>query len=79
MPNNGGADYSGNWVAAVRGADEDGNGPIVLKHGAATLEADFTEDEITATLIDLATLSGDISGNTFSGDEASKISPEHEA
>ena len=45
--------------------------------GYRTLKADFTEDEITATLINLATLSGDISGNTFSGDEASDISAEH--
>ena len=73
MPNNGGAMYSGNWIAAVREKDEDGNGEIFLESGAASLEADFDEDDITATLDGLATLSGDISGNTFLGDEASDI------
>ena len=74
MPNNGGADYSGNWAAAVQAADEDGNGPIVLKNGAAFLEADFGMGEITATLTDLATLEGAIDTNTFSGTKASGIS-----
>ena len=73
MPNNGTGNYSGNWVATVRVADEDGNGAIVLESGAASLDADFGMDEITATLTDLATLSGDISGNTFNGDTAEDI------
>ena len=70
MPNNGGASYKGNWVATVRGKDEDGNGDIFLESGAASLEADFDEASIEATLTGLATLEGDIAGNTFSGDEA---------
>ena len=41
MPNNGEGTYSGNWVAAVRAADEDGNGPIVLESGAASIVANF--------------------------------------
>ena len=73
MPNNGTADYSGNWAAAVQRADEEGNGAIVLDGGAASLKADFEMDEITATLTGLATLSGDISGNTFKGDTAKDI------
>ena len=73
MPNNGDATYSGNWAAAVRAADDDGNGAIVLDSGAASLKADFDMDEITATLTGLATLSGDISGNTFKGDTAEDI------
>ena len=73
MPNNGEATYSGNWVATVRGEDPDGNGDISLESGAASLVADLTEADITATLDGLATLSGDIAGNTFSGDEASDI------
>ena len=77
MPNNGDADYSGNWAAAVQAADEDGNGPIVLKSGAASLSADFEMGEITAILTDLATLEGAIDTNTFSGTKASGISATH--
>ena len=73
MPNNGSASYEGNWVATVRVADQDGNGDISLERGAASLEADFEEASIEATLTGLATLEGDIAGNTFSGDEASDI------
>ena len=73
MPNNGGATYSGDWVATVRAADDDGNGDITLKHGAATLEAEFGDGEITANLTGLATLTGDITGNEFSGTEAAVI------
>ena len=70
MPNTGDAKYEGNWVAAVRARDEDGNGPITLTNGDATLDADFGKGEITATLETLATLTGDIAGNTFSGTKA---------
>ena len=70
MPNNGGADYTGNWAAAVQVEDEDGDGDISLMHGAATLKADFSKAEITATLTDLATLEGTIDTNTFTGTKA---------
>ena len=50
-------------------ADEDGNGAISLENNAAKLKADFSMGEITAELTDLATLKGDIAGNTFSGDD----------
>ena len=73
MPNNGKASYSGNWVAAIRAEDEDGDGDIALETGTATLGVDFKDAEITATLMGLATLEGDITGNTFSGDKASNI------
>ena len=73
MPNNGSGSYEGNWVATVRAADEDGNGAISLTSGDASLSANFGKGEITATLNDLATLSGEISGNTFSGIKASDI------
>ena len=73
MPNNGKADYTGNWVATVRARDEDGNGPITLTNGDATLTAYFGMGKITATLTDLATLTGDIAGNTFSGTKAADI------
>ena len=43
MPNNGEATYNGNWVATVRGADEDGDGDIALLNGSATVAANFSE------------------------------------
>ena len=70
MPNNGSADYTGNWVAAVQAADEDGNGDMSLETGVATIAADFGEGDITATLDELATLTGGIAGNTFDGTKA---------
>ena len=73
MPNGGKGIYKGNWVAAVQRADEDGNGAISLVNNAAELEADFSMGEITATLTDLATLTGDIAGNTFSGTKATVV------
>ena len=71
MPNNGEATYSGSWVAAVQAADDDGNGDISLTTDDATIAADFGEGDITATLTNLATLTGSIAGNQFSGTEAS--------
>ena len=70
MPNNGGAMYNGNWVATVRGADDDGDGDITLEHGAAELDANFTKATITANLMGLAKLEGAIDTNTFSGTKA---------
>ena len=73
MPNHGSATYDGNWVATIQAADPDGNGAVTLEDGVASLMADFGDGEITATLTSLATLSGDISGNTFSGEGLSDI------
>ena len=70
MPNNGDATYNGNWVAAVQVADDDGNGAISLTNGVASMKADFGKGDITATLTNLATLSGKISENTFLGEKA---------
>ena len=67
MPNNGTASYRGNWVATVQAAHEDGEGAIRMGDGVATLSADFGKGDITATLMGLATLEGDITGNRFSG------------
>ena len=77
MPNNGDATYSGNWVAAVQRADEDGNGAISLRNGGAGLVADFEEATIKVNLTGLATLDGAIDTNTFSGTKASGISAMH--
>ena len=70
MPNNGDATYTGSWVATVQAADEDGNGDITLTNGDASIAADFGDGVITATLDELATLTGDIAGNQFSGTKA---------
>ena len=70
MPNGGDATYNGNWVAAVQAADDDGNGAIALLNNAATLTADFGKATISADLTGLATLTGAIAGNTFSGTKA---------
>ncbi len=69
MQNAGSATYNGNWAAAVQEAHPDGEGTIRLLHDDAAIIADFDKATITATLTNLATLKGDISGNTFSGDD----------
>ena len=74
MPNNGKGEYSGNWVANVQIADEEGDGKIKLTNGPADLTANFGKGTITANLTNLATLKGAISGDTFSGEKASAIS-----
>ena len=66
VPNSGSGSYAGNWAATVQGMD----GALSLTSGAASLGADFGKGEITATLTGLATLSGDIAGDTFSGTKA---------
>ena len=73
MPNHGDAKYNGDWVAAVQEEDPDGNGPIALLSGAAELMANFEKGDFTAMLVGLATLKGDITGNTFHGYEVSDI------
>ena len=60
MPNNGTANYSGSWVAAVQAGEEDGNGVISLKYGSAGLDANLTKATITANLDGLAKLEGAI-------------------
>ena len=73
MPNHGNATYDGNWVATIQAADPDGNGAVTLEDGVAMMAADFEKDTVEATLTGLATLSGTITGNTFSGTEVSDI------
>ena len=50
MPNNGRADYNGNWVGTVQAADADGDGDITNQHGVAAMIADFGKGEVTVTL-----------------------------
>ena len=73
MPNHGVATYNGNWVATIQAADEDGNGSVIPDDGVASMMAEFEEMTVEATLTGLATLSGSISGNTFSGTKVSDI------
>ncbi|MDE0174792.1 MAG: transferrin-binding protein-like solute binding protein [Defluviicoccus sp.] len=70
MPNFGTATYNGNWAGTVQEADPDGNGAISLTSGAATMTADFNDNEVMVDLTGLAMLEGDISGGTFSGTKA---------
>ena len=77
MPNNGKANYTGNWVATVQEEDPDGNGDISLEYGDATLAANFGKATIKATLNELATLEGTIDTNTFSGTKATGIADTH--
>ena len=73
MPNSGEATYMGDWAAAVRLANMEGNGDISLRNGTATLTALFEKGEITVDLMNLAMLKGSITGNEFSGDTASDV------
>ena len=77
MQNAGTATYNGNWAATVQEAHPDGEGTINLLQDKATITANFDKEEITAALTNLATLKGDITGNTFSGDAASGINAMH--
>ena len=71
MPNFGSASYEGDWAATEQAADPDGNGDIMLRSGAASMMANFGMGKVTATLMGLAVLEGDIDGSMFMGDEAS--------
>ena len=70
MPNQGKASYTGDWVATVQQANE---GAITLEHGPAELTADLDKETLKATLTGLATLTGDLDGNTFSGTKAAVV------
>ena len=61
------ASYSGDWVAVVRPSY---SSSLSVEDGHATLTANFSTDEFTADLEDLAMLEGTLSGNTFSGTDA---------
>ena len=75
MPNVGSAtSYNGNWVAAVQVKDMEGDGAISMKNGTASLGANFDKGTVSAVLTGLATLTGTIAENKFSGDTASNIS-----
>ena len=68
MPNSGNATYNGNWVANIQEADAQGDGAITRQTGTSSMVADFGKDTVKVNLSGLATLAGDISENTFSGD-----------
>ena len=73
MPNHGEAFYNGGWIAHVQAADPDGNGPITMRTGDSTVEADFEMGTVGVDLEGLANLAGTIDtidGNTFAGEKA---------
>ena len=61
------ATFNGDWAAAVQSGHDDS---IALANGAAMLTADFDKDTFKGTLTGLATLTGTLSGNGFSGTKA---------
>ena len=73
MPNHGSATFDGNWVATIQAADPDGDGTVNLEDGVASMTANFEKMTVEAELTGLATLSGDITGNTFAGTKVSDI------
>ncbi len=73
MPNHGGATFNGNWVATIQAANRDGDGAVSLEDGVASMTANFEKMTVEAELTGLATLSGDITGNTFAGTKVSDI------
>ncbi|MDE0407908.1 MAG: transferrin-binding protein-like solute binding protein [Alphaproteobacteria bacterium] len=70
MPNSGSAEYNGQWVASVRGS---GGGAITAQSGDSMMTADFAKDTVKVELMDLATLEGTISGDTFMGSKVSGV------
>ena len=70
MPNAGGATYNGQWVASVRGS---GGGAITAQSGDSMMTADFAKNTMKVDLMELATLEGMISGDTFSGTKVSGV------
>ena len=71
------ATFNGDWVAAIQRAHGEGEGSIVVDDGKAMLTADFNEDKFTGMLDGLATLSGTLSGNGFSGMKATVADNEY--
>lgn len=70
MPNAGEATYNGQWVASVRGS---GGGAITDQSGDSMMTADFAKDTVKVELMDLATLEGTISDDTFMGSKVSGV------
>ena len=74
MPNNGTGTYTGNWVATVR---ESGlwtamGRYLACERGPRAWWRTSTDAEITATLMGLATLEGDIAGNDVLRDQGNR-------
>ena len=66
------ATFNGDWVAAVRRqyASDAEAGAIKLYSGPASLTANFTKNEFTGNLTNLAKLEGTLADNGFSGSKA---------
>ena len=66
--------YNGDWVATVQRQNATaGTGAIILDDGDAELVANFDTEKFTGTLDGLATLTGTLDGNGFSGITATDI------
>ena len=65
--------YSGDWVAVIQRRNSTAKGVYILDDGAASLTANFDTAKFTGVLTGLATLSGTLSGNGFSGTTATGI------
>ena len=60
--------YDGQWVAHVQRQNATpGTGAINLEEGDAELTANFDTEKFTGNLMGLATLTGTLDGNGFSG------------
>lgn len=69
--------YTGDWVATVQRQNTvAGTGAINLENGPAALTADFDTKKFTGALTGLATLTGTLDGNGFSGMTA-KVDRDH--
>ncbi|WP_419906621.1 transferrin-binding protein-like solute binding protein [Hoeflea sp.] len=73
IPTSGSATYEGGWTANVRVAKSDGTGAINNVSNEMTATADFGANTLQATLTGLATLKGDIDGNSFAGTNVGDI------
>ena len=67
------ATYNGDWVAVIQRQNSAAKGAYNMYDGAAKLTANFDKAEFTAALTGLATLSGTLANNGFSGSKATQI------
>ena len=67
------ATFKGDWVAAIKSMHSDA---VMVDDGKAELTADFGKGTVKGDLDGLAMLEGTLSGNGFSGTEASDIAHE---
>ena len=81
MPNNGTGEYSGNFIANVQEADDDGDGDINQINGRTTMTANFRSGMIDIDLVGLAMLEASIvdGTSTFMGTEDATVTDDPHA